>query len=560
MKRLILIQCAGLTALIFGTSSLHAADVPPEPVTDVRIMGEIRFPVETGARVRFNADTGASVDWDLFRYSQSQLDLGGWGSPNQTGYGSGNSKFSNQTNEQLYRRANELGDKNDPKQVAERDEIVKELNSRSLVESGAGFLNAYRESDMVKAAEGQLDRNSQGVLRQRLEDGTTPTGKFRAVNSMAEEFKRTGQAASAKALEPLINFYQQWASPDDKQWGLTSDRNHKTADEALQNLGEKPAWGIPAGPGEPPRFRITITTTPGAVILPMQFDVADPNGSSSGTASPIRIIPETPTVPVVPPTPGVATPQSPIGALTGPPSSTSNLADASGTSLVSFSYKVTQSVLTGAPDAPALGGVTARLQIDQTAGLPHTAPRPIRDVGFDKDPPQGTTGANGQGQFTVARADLLDLLAGRPRTWADYTQRLQADHGSGGGVLAGGVITHVMRIPDSYGFAPSLKRYDGGVVRVTDQAKWNNLTEGVPGGVRLGQQLFTIGDTQWGRVGVSIPWDLKFDYHAQFGSLFGQDNYSRDWGGEQKPMVPGSYDPDAASTAEALPTATLTLH
>ena len=520
----------------------------------MRITGEIR------ATVQFNAETGATLEWDLSRYSQNQLDLS-WGpSPNQTGYENGNNEFKTHTNEQLYRRANELGDKNDPKQVEERAKIVKELDSRSLLESSAGLLNAYRESDVVKAAEGQLGQASGNMLRQKLADGTTTEGKFRAVQSMVQDFQRTGQAASAKALEPLLNFYQQWASPDDRKWGFTDGRNHRSASQALQELGVTPSWSTPVAPGEPPKFRITITTTPGPIILPMQFDVADPNGSSSGTASPIRIVPETPMLPVVPPTPGVTTPQSPIGALTGPPSSPSNLADASGTSLVSFNYKVTQSVLTGAPDAPSLDGVTAKLQIDQTAGLPHSTPRQTRDVGFDKDPAQGTTGTNGQGQFTVTRADLLDLLAWRPRTWAEYTQRLQADHGSGGGVLAGGVITHVMRIPNSYVFAPRLNRYDGGVVRVTDQAKWNNLTEGVPGGVRLGQQLFTIGDTQWGRVGVSIPWDHKFDYHAHFGSLFGQANFSRDWGGEQKPMVPGSYDPDAASTAEALPTATLRLH
>ncbi len=446
-------------------------------------------------------------------------------------------EYANVSNDKLYRMAAEK----DPASK-EGQEIVEVLKQRASSEFVSSVLNPAREKEMVGSAEFKLDQSTKTKLEQVIAGDETPADKFRAVQLLSNNLKRSGQSDASQALGPLLEFYQQWASPDDSNWGIGDNTKRISAGQALDNLGVKQS-----------KFRITIQASP-VYPLPSQFGMPDPNQSGSGTATPIQAVPVIPIAPTVPQSQTApATPSSPTTTSQLP----NSLNSATNTSLVTFNYKVTQDVLNGTIASVPVDGLTTRLQLTEEPSLPHTN-QPKTDVGYNEDPHQCTTMNGGVCAITLSKNEVAHMAWSPPSSWIEAVSRLQNGSSAGQNLTNG--VQFVTDLPRNFNLAPRVDRYDGGVARITDPAQWNDLAVGVPAGLRLSSNQFSIGDTQWGRLSYASKWDLQFNPHDYFAMRFGNLNYSPDFGGSEQPLVPGAQEPNDENLVEPIPTMTLTLH
>ena len=154
-----------------------------------------------------------------------------------------------------------------------------------------------------------------------------------------------------------------------------------------------------------------------------------------------------------------------------------------------------------------------------------------QDTGFDKDPVECTTGADGNCQMHVPTEDRA--LYGMPSTGAKPGKTYRIDY--------------------------DLPQTSGGVAETTGRPAEPDVTTGTPGGAKVTREVFKIGERTFVRLVYEQPHGLDHNFEEQFKPIFGE-SYEEDDCRDKQPGPPLGMEPRSYSSLNReLPETTIKL-
>jgi hypothetical protein len=194
--------------------------------------------------------------------------------------------------------------------------------------------------------------------------------------------------------------------------------------------------------------------------------------------------------------------------------------------------KAKESVLEGEPTGKPIENQVVKLFPPEEPELPGTGVnKQAEDTGFDKDPVECTTGADGDCKMQVPVEDraLYDLPSTDEKPGKNY--RVDYD----------------------------LPKDSGGVAETTGKRIKPDVKTGTPDGAEVTVAEFKIGDRTFIRLVYEQPYGLDHDFDEQFKPILG-DGYEEDYCREKQPGAPLGMQPDSLSSLNHdLPEATVKL-
>jgi hypothetical protein len=237
--------------------------------------------------------------------------------------------------------------------------------------------------------------------------------------------------------------------------------------------------------------------------------------------------PDAPKAPGTPKTPDTSkTPDTPKAPDTPPPTTTTEKpAPIPDTIFV----KASEAVLQGGQTSTPLGGQNVKLFPPNKPDLPGTGIKTAQDTGFNKDPVECKTGADGSCEMKVDRND-------RPY------YRLPGRYGR----------------PNNYRMGVDLPRKDGGVAELPKDGPSPGKPE-LPPGTNAIDDTFKIGDRTFMRLAFTFPYGPNIDFHPLYTPFL--KGYETDYCRDKQPGPPLDAQPEPPRAIDnGLPSGTVKLH
>jgi hypothetical protein len=193
--------------------------------------------------------------------------------------------------------------------------------------------------------------------------------------------------------------------------------------------------------------------------------------------------------------------------------------------------KAKESVLRGEEKGEPIENQVVKLFPTEEPDLPGTGTKEAQDTGFDKDPVQCTTGADGECKAQVPPEDRAAY--GLPDTGA---------------------------LPAHYRADYELPKDSGGVAETIGKPAEPDVKTGTPAGAEVKYEEFKIGNRTFVRLVYVLPHDVEHDFEEQFKPVLGE-SYEEDYCRDKQPGPPLGMQPSSFSALNHdLPEASVRFH
>ena len=285
----------------------------------------------------------------------------------------------------------------------------------------------------------------------------------------------------------------------------TSNQTAPTSDRAPTVPAEETVPSVPRSPSEQPLPTVEATPSEQPPTTP-----ETPKVTEKTPEQPPPATPETPKVTEkTPEQPPPATPETPK-VTEKPPEPTSPIPD-------TIFVKAKESVLEGQPTGNPIQNQVVKLFPTDKPDLPGTGTKTAQDTGFDENPVQCATGADGGCTMQVPVGDRL--LYGLPSTDQKKPgQKYRVDY--------------------------DLPKQSGGVVETTGKGAQPDLKTGTPATADINTEEFKIGNRTFVRLSYKLPYGVTHDFREQFTPTYGS-NYEEDYCRDKQPGPPLGMQPNS---------------